>query len=122
MYSFSFPDMFTINKTNLVEGSKATLSNIRLLLESEKTGLFGDPYFGTNLHRMLYEQNDSILKDIVIDELYTSIITFIPQVRLQRSGIDLSIRNNKLYATIKCTNVLDNQDQDFTVVLLSEGE
>lgn len=119
MYSLSFPNMFSINKTNLVEDREATLSNMILLLLSDKTSLFGDPYYGTILKRLIYQQNDNILRDIIIDEIYTCIITFMPQIRIQRKDIALKIKGKTLSANIKCTNVIDNEDQDFTILLLS---
>lgn len=122
MYSLSFPNMFSINKTNIVEGRDATLSNLKLLLGSEKTGLFGDPYFGTIVKKMIYAQNDNILRDIVIDEIYTSIIAFMPQIRITRKDIKIDIDKTALVVSIKCVNVLDEEKMDFTLRLFSDGE
>ena len=47
MYSINFPKMFTSAKTLLVEDHDAILSNLKLLLASDRTALFGDPYYGT---------------------------------------------------------------------------
>lgn len=122
MKSFSFPNMLSINRVNMVEGKDATASNLVLLLGAEKKGLFGDPYFGTLLKKMIYSQNDSILRDIVIDEIYTSIITFMPQVRLSRKDIKLTLDKTSLLVNIKCVNILDGDKQDFTLRLFSDGE
>ena len=67
MYSINFPKMFTSAKTLLVEDHDAILSNLKLLLASDRTALFGDPYYGTELKKFIYEQNNSILKDLVIN-------------------------------------------------------
>ena len=40
MKSFSFPNMLSINRVNMVEGKDATASNLVLLLGAEKKGLF----------------------------------------------------------------------------------
>ena len=122
MKSFSFPNMLSINRVNMVEGKDATASNLVLLLGAEKKGLFGDPYFGTLLKKMIYSQNDNILRDIVIDEIYTSIITFMPQVRLSRKDIKLTLDKTSLLVNIKCINILDGDKQDFTLRLFSDGE
>lgn len=122
MKSFSFPNMLSINRVNMVEGKDATASNLVLLLGAEKKGLFGDPYFGTLLKKMIYSQNDNILRDIVIDEIYTSIITFMPQVRLSRKDIKLTLDKTSLLVNIKCVNILDGDKQDFTLRLFSDGE
>jgi len=122
MYSIQFPYMFSINKTNMVEGLDATKSNLSLLLASEKRTLFGDPYFGTLIRRFLFEQNNQILRDIIVDEIYTSIITFMPQLSLKRGDISLHSDGVTLSAKIKCTNVLSRDDIDFTLVLFKSGE
>ena len=67
MYSIAFPDMFSSAKTNLVEDHQASSSNLKLLLGADKTALFGDPQFGTALKKFFYEQNNMILKDLLID-------------------------------------------------------
>ena len=55
MYSIAFPNMLSSANTNLVSDKEATVSNMRLLLASWKTSLFGDPYFGTNIKRFIHE-------------------------------------------------------------------
>ena len=94
MYSFGFPNMVSSASSNLVENHEATKSNLMLLLASWKKSLFGDPYFGTNIKRMIYDQSDDILKDIVIDDIYTSIAIFMPQIFLRRSDIDVYIEKD----------------------------
>ena len=66
MISIEFPKMFNSASTRLVEGSSATLQNIKLLFESCRGSLLGDPYFGTKIKRYIYEQNNIILRDIII--------------------------------------------------------
>lgn len=67
--SIAFPEMFNRTVTNLVDDYDATLQNLKMLLWSEKGELFGDPYYGTGLKKYLYEQNDLILRDILIDDI-----------------------------------------------------
>ena len=87
MKSISFPDIFNNTSVKTVSDHEATVSNLKLLLFSEKTSLFGDPYFGTNLKKLLFEPNNVILQDIVIDDIYTAIIQFMPQIRVSRRDI-----------------------------------
>lgn len=109
MYSIAFPNMLSSAKTNLVKDHEATMSNMRLLLASWKTSLFGDPYFGTNIKTFIYEQNNIILRDIIIDDIYLSLQEFLPQVSLKRSDITLTLKNQDIYCTINCMNKLDSQ-------------
>ena len=120
MYSIDFPVMFKSSKTLLLKDSDATLSNLKLLLNSTKNTLFGDPYYGTNLKKFIFEQNDIILQDIIIDEIYTSIITFMPQIYIERNYIKLLKNGVDVVATIKCVNKLDHKVDLYTINLTSD--
>lgn len=121
MYSISFPNMLSSVNTKLVTDHDATYQNLRLLLLSDKKGLFGDPYFGTALKRLLYNQADNILIDLVIDEIYTNILIFMPQIRLERKDIVVYTDKINVYVTIKCVNMLDFQLDTYTINLTSDN-
>jgi len=120
MYSFQFPEMVSSARSLLVSDYDATLSNLKLLLLSDKYTLFGDPYFGTNLKRLLYSPNDVVLKDIVIDDIYTAILTFMPQIKILRKNILLNIEKSKISVNIVCTNLLDYTTNMYEINLLQE--
>ena len=109
MYSIAFPEMFKSASTNLVEDNEATLSNMSLLLASWKKSLFGDPYFGTRLKTFIFEQNNVVLRDLIIDEIYVSLKQFIPQIDLKRKDIKIYSNGTGVYTTINCINKIDNQ-------------
>jgi phage baseplate assembly protein W len=108
-------------KTKLVEDHKATYSNLRLILLSTKTALFGDPDFGSLLLRKLFEQNTPILQDLVIDDIYSTILTFMPQILVKREDIQVTSDGVDLYATIKCTNLIDYELDTYTINLTTES-
>ena len=118
MRSIQFPNMFTRTTTNVTEDYFATLQNLKMLLYSNKGELFGDPYFGSNLKRYLYDQNDVILRDILIDDIYTAIITFMPQLRLERSNIMINSEGNKIIVTIAAINRVNYQTDLYNLVLM----
>lgn len=120
MYSLSFPEMFAKNgdRTLLSEDHKATFSNLKLVLSSTKDSLFGDPEFGSNLKRRLFEQDTPILRDLIIDDIYSTIITFMPQLSLKRSDITVDSDGVDIYATIKCTNLIDYELDTYTINLM----
>lgn len=120
MYSIRFPDMLSSANTNLVEGHEATMSNLRLMLASWKTSLFGDPYFGTNIKRYIYEQNNVVLRDLIIDDINLAIHDFMPQVYTTRDDITVRQEDDHVYVDIKCINKLDNQPDMYTIEL-TEG-
>ncbi len=117
MKSFNFPDMLSSAKANIIEDREATISNIRLLLASWKTSLFGDPYFGTNLKRYIYEQNDIILRDLIIDDILVSLQQFVPQIVTERKKIKIEQRGRDLYATIDCISKIDSLELSFSIKL-----
>lgn len=117
MYSFSFPNMLNSASANLLEDKDAIRSNIVLLLSSERDTLFGDPYFGSQLKKYIFEQSGSIVVDLLIDELYTTIRTFMPQVYLTRKDITIYVSKSSLYAEIKYYYVVDNTADLFTIKL-----
>lgn len=107
MYSISFPDMISNTNTKLVKDHDATASNLLLLLQSDKYSLLGDPYFGTNIKKLLFDQNNQVLKDVVIDDIYTAIATFMPQILIDRKNITVTSDLTNVYVNIKAINLLD---------------
>ena len=102
--------------------NEATRECVYLLLNSEKRDLFGDPDFGIRLKRFLYDQNNLILKDLLIDEIYTQLCIFCPQIFLERKNIDIKQENNKLYAIITYKNRIDFKTNTLNLVLLEKEE
>lgn len=122
MESFDFPNMLSSTNTKIISNHEATLSNLKLALLSSKRTLFGDPYFGTNLKWLLFEQGNDVLKDIVIDDVYTTILVYLPQLTLKRDDIDIIIDREKVYIKIKATNLLDFQTDLYTLNLMELQE
>lgn len=121
MYSFAFPTMLTNTRSALLSDLEAVRSNLKLTLQSERLSLFGDPLFGTQLKRLIFEQSHSIVVDLVIDEIYTTIITFIPQVYLSREDIELTTNGVDLFVTIHYV-YLPNNTSDLYKINLTNYE
>lgn len=123
MYSLAFPNMFKCAyRTEIIKDEDATRSNLKLLLNSERYSLFGDPYYGTALKKMLFEQNSVILKDLIIDEIYTSIITFMPQIKINRKDITITTDDYSVHARIKCVNLIDHTTNLYDINLTEDVE
>lgn len=118
MKSFDFPNMLSSAHANIIEDREATISNFRLLLASWKTSLFGDPYFGTNIKRFIYEQNNIILRDLIIDDIVLAIHDFMPQIYVERKDVIIKVKKQEVYAQITCINKLDNMQLNFTIKLM----
>ena len=120
MYSFNFPNMLDHTSASVISDKEAIKSNMIALLSTERGTLTGDPYFGCQLNKYLFEQSNSIVVDLLIDELYATIITFMPQVYLTRKDITIFNSKSTLYASIRYTYVVDNTS-DLFVIKLNES-
>lgn len=123
MVSIRFPDMLSINKTNLVYDNKeATLINLKTLLNCDKRMLLGDPAFGSYAREYLFEQNDSLLRDIIVDGIYSTIVAYMPQLSLTRSNIKVTSDGDKVSAEISCINNIDATVNNYNIDLITRGE
>lgn len=122
MKSISFPKMFNSNSTKILSDKEATSQNLKNLLMSEVNELSGDPDYGVALRRYFFDQNNYVLRDILIDEIYTKISTFMPQLTIRRKDITITIERATMYVTIKAINNLDFETNMYNIVLLQESE
>lgn len=122
MNAVRFPDMLSSNKTAIVNDKDATRQNLELLLQSEKLTLLGDPYFGTNLSKLFFEYNNVVLQDIIIDDIFSAINTYLPQVRVLRDNIRLTSVGNTVRVHIVAQNLLDYSFDEYDIRLLTVEE
>lgn len=126
MRTWKFPNMFNTNSSNIWnsdEHMKATRQSASLLLNSERNELFGDPYYGVLFKHYLFEQNNMILRDAVIDIVYTQLVLFIPQLRIERRNIDViqDLEHGKLYCKFTAISQIDFTNDTYTLVMYSES-
>ena len=121
MNCIAFPDMFTANTTNKYYEGDATKICLYLLLNSESGEMFGDPDFGVKLRKYFFNQNNYILKDVIIDEIYSKISIFCPQITLNRKNITLVRIKEKLIVNITYQNNKDFTPDSYNIVLF-KGE
>ena len=121
MNSIAFP-MLNNSSTNIIKDHDATASNLKLLLLSDKTSLFGDPYFGTNIKKLIHDQNNIVIRDLVIDDIYTAITTFMPQIIVKRGDIKVTSDRSNVYVNIKCLNLIDYTTDLYNINLTSDEE
>lgn len=122
MNAIQFPDMISLNKTNIVKDKEATKQNLKYLLLSYKKTMLGDPYFGVNLRNLIYENNNAILRDLIIDDIYTAINNFMPQINVLRKNIEVVSDRNTITVNIKAQNLLDFSFNDYSIKLLTVEE
>ena len=125
MRSFKFPKMFNSNSSQIWredEYNKATKQNALLLLQSERGEFECDPYFGILLKHYMFNQNSYILKDMLIDTLYTQIAIFLPQIRVSRNSIEIISDTDKgrLHCRFSGINQIDYTHNTFNLLLFDE--
>lgn len=108
MYSIAFPEMFTSTRTLLAKDKEAVWNNLYLLLKSDRTSLLGDPFYGSALQYVIYENESYVLKDLIIDEIYTTITIFMPEITVLRKNIVINSDGTNLYCTMLVTYNLDS--------------
>jgi len=122
MNCLAWPKIFKGNATTILTDKEASKKCLHLLLLSEAREFFGDPDFGIKLKKYTFDQNNYILKDILIDELYTKIRTFCPQIYLERKNVVINQDGNKIVATINCINRYDFTVNSYDLVLFEQED
>lgn len=127
MRSLKYPNMFRVNSSEVWEDSEyaqATLQNMGLVMRSFRDELLGDPYFGNSLNKYLFDQNNYILKDAIIDTIYPQLISFIPQLKIDRKDVEIIQDRKKGQLICKFTGVsqIDYQVYTYNTVLIDSSE
>lgn len=123
MFSIAFPNIFNGSKVNLYKDYDAIKSNLTALLASDKGSLFGDPHYGTRLKTLLWEQTyDPIIRDLIQDDIFEAIYSYMPQITVYRNDISINVINNVVTASIKVRSDSGIDSNLYEIQLLSESE
>ena len=127
MRSYKFPKMFKSNSSQIWradEYGKATRQNVLLLLHSERGELECDPYFGILLKQYMFNQNSYILKDMLIDTIYTQLALFLPQLKILRNSIEIiqDKERGKVYCRFSGINQIDYTHNTFNLLLFEDSD
>jgi phage baseplate assembly protein W len=93
-------------------------------LNTTRGELFGDPYFGVMLKRYMFDQNNYVLRDAIIDIIYTQLAIFIPQIKVRREDISVvqDREKGKLYCEFSGISQIDYTHNTFNLVLLDDNK
>lgn len=122
MRSISWPKMFSKNSTIVKEDHPAVVQNMKTLLLSEQAELKDDPFFGVALRKYMFDQNNEILRDMLIDEIYTQLALFMPQLKVERRDISIVSDGIDCRVRIRATNLLNYKVDTYNLVLFQEEE
>ena len=121
-YSISFPDIFNKSTINLKRDYDAV--NIVLLLGSNKGGLYGDPWFGTDIKSVLWDPNHrDILNDIIKDQIFESIYSYMPNnIEIKRDDVTINIVDNYANVEINLSAYSNKENDMLNISLLNEND
>ena len=127
MRSFKFPKMFRPTSSRIWrtdEYNEATRQNVLILLQSERGELECDPYFGLMIKHYMFSQNNYILKDMLMDTIYTQLALFLPQLKIQRNSIEIiqDKERGKVYCRFSGINQIDYAHNTFNLLLFEDSE
>jgi len=116
MQSIGFPNIFNSTYTNISE-EDSTSQNIRLLLNSNVRTFFGDPGFGADIRRFLFDPNSKYLTEVIEDELRLCLKEFIPQIQVPIGGITVKVEKNVMYIEINCIKKSSGEQNTYKISL-----
>lgn len=103
-----------MNETNMEE----IKTNLRHLFITRKNTRFRNPDFGTNLYNFLFEQNDNITYESLLEEITTSVSRYIAGITINNIEFEQTSLNSvscKCFFTVN--NGLLTQEDSFEFTL-----
>lgn len=122
-YAISFPDMFSKSTTNLKSDFDAVKQDLVLLLAANKGGLYGDPWYGTDIKSVLWEPNHrDILVNVVQDQIYESVLSYMPNnIALKKDNIRITILDTYAHVEIDMSAYSNKENDMLSIDLLNEN-
>lgn len=128
--TINFPRIFNVStgKTQLASGTTSINQCLGLLLTSSKQELYGDPMFGSNLMKYIFEPNDVILRELVVTDIIETINLYEKRITVSENDIyiesdgssvnitiDYYINESDEYGTLELALTLNNIMSDMAV-------
>ena len=123
-YAISFPNIFNKSTFNLEKGYEAIKQDLILLLGSNKRGLYGDPWFGTDIKSVLWDQNHpAIMTELARDEIFESIYSYMSEnVGIEREDIEITRVDNYVNVEINLSAYSNKENDMLNISLLNETD
>ena len=107
--------------TGFFNQTKTTLQqaqhNIRNLLLTIKGERLGNPTFGSDLMRVIFEPEDEFLESKIEEAIRSSMDEFLPYISLQEIKVESDITPNKVVVDLKFTINFDQNIETLTMTL-----
>jgi uncharacterized protein len=106
-FNISFPIKDDLENNRLFAMNNNTRDAVKteivLLLLTKKGERWYAPEYGTNLRRFLFDMNDQITEDLIINDIKTSVAKFLPRITISSINVEPTKNNTQLIITIKFT-------------------
>lgn len=123
MFSIGFPKIFNGSKVYLSKGYDAVKQNLIALIASDKGALFGDPWYGTKIKTLLWDQTyDPIIRDLIKEDIFEAIYSYMPQITVDRDSIEINVIDNVVMASISVKGDDGVQSNLYEIKLLSADD
>ena len=123
MFSIGFPKIFNGSKVYLSKGYDAVKQNLIALIASDKGALFGDPWYGTKIKTLLWDQTyDPIIRDLIKEDIFEAIYSYMPQITVDRDSIEINVIDNVVMASISVKGDDGVQSNLYEIKLLSTDD
>jgi hypothetical protein len=108
--SITHPKMFSLTNGNTGLDSLDVSINrsISLILLTAKGEVFGNPEFGSDIRKFLFQNYNDNLKELIIDEIIESVSKWEDRIILSRN--DITIEQNDLVLKIHISYTLTNSN------------
>ena len=115
--SITHPKMFSLNNgnTELDKLSSSINRSIALILLTAKGEAFGNPEFGSDLRKFLFEYITDITKELIADEIVNAVSQWEKRVVIDRSNITIEQDDMTLKITISYTLTNSNMMGDTVI-------
>lgn len=104
----------------MLAGNSALNQCLKVLIQSARKELFGNPQFGSKLHELSFSNMSPILEDILTDHLLEIIGEYDRRVEVQHIGIDFD--HNTATAYINITYKYETVESNVTIYVLTTEE
>lgn len=100
--SIKYPNTFSLSQgiTKLAEDIESVNESIKLILNTSKGELYGDPEYGCNLCQLLYDYEGAVLESSIKYEISNAINNYETRVYVNESDITVTYEGTKVKINI----------------------
>lgn len=114
-----FPNTVSNKNIIIVSDEDYVSQSLVGLINTTKGELLGDPEFGSNILLYLFEINEEALIDLIANDIYESVMRYVPQIIISRNDITGSIYEDTLRLIVRYS--YNNSNGTSTIYINLQG-